>query len=73
MGNPPVSTEVPAGDPGAEEVRPPPLQAFLSAAAIVSARFSGTRHHFMPLPGSLLRRATLSNDALRERLCRIEF
>lgn len=51
--------ELPTGDAGAEFRRPPPLLAFFLAAAIVASRYSGTKAHFMPLPGSSGRRGTL--------------
>ena len=63
----------PAGVPGAEETRPPPLLAFLLALAIVAARLSGTRIHNEPFPGSSGRRGILVNDVFNERLCLIEF
>ena len=63
----------PAGVPGADETRPPPLLAFLFAERSVAARCSGTRRHNMPFPGSSGRRGTLSNAGFRERLCLIEF
>ena len=50
----------PAGDSGADEIRPPALLAFFRAAAIVASRCSGTIRHFIPLPGSSGRRATFS-------------
>ena len=69
---PPVFSP-PAGVPGADEIRPPPLLAFLLAIASVVSRCSGTRRHFIPFPGSSGRRGTLSKAGFKERLCLIEF
>jgi hypothetical protein len=41
--------------------------------AMNSSMYSSDICHFMPLPGSSVRRGTLTNALLRERLWRIEF
>lgn len=61
-----------AGELGAEEPRWPPRPPFQQIFAI-SSRTSGLMHHFIPLPGSSVARATLWKDLFRERLCLIEF
>ena len=68
IGRKPLEVATPAGEPGAEDVRPPPLLAFLLAVASEDSRFSAFRRHFMPFPGSSGRLAIFSKLGFKERL-----
>lgn len=62
-----LTSLVEAGDEGAE---PPPRRACFFQ---YSWRNSGAICHFMPFPGSSVRRGTFWKALFSERLCRMEF
>lgn len=58
-----------AGDDGADDCVPPLRNCFFQ----YSSRYSEAICHFIPLPGSSVRRGTFWNALFRDRLCRMEF
>jgi hypothetical protein len=64
-----------AGEAGMEEEPDErwPRPVGRASLRMYSSFMSGTICHFMPLPGSSVRRGIFSKALLRERLCRIEF
>jgi hypothetical protein len=59
-----------AGEVGTDDEAGRPLRACFFQ---YSSRNSGAICHFIPLPGSSVRRGTFWNALLSERLCRMEF
>src|SRR5579862_5407019 len=62
-----------AGELGAEEPRPVPFAAGLLIRFVNSSLNSGTICHFIPLPGSSVRRGIFWKALFSDRLCRMEF
>ena len=62
-----------AGDCGADEVRWAPFVDGRRDRFVNSSRCCGTICHFMPLPGSSVRRGIFSNALFSDRLCLMEF
>jgi hypothetical protein len=61
------------GDPGADPARPDPALVAFCNFLMYSSRCSASNSHFMPFPGSSVRRGIFRNALLSERLCLMEF